>query len=144
MRSRIVAAVAVVVLVTASFAMAAGSKKIQQSGSVKGDSGASVQLVLIKSGGAPKSVKNFLFRHLRAKCEGTQTRLDRLKLKGAAKIDDSRKFEQAYDLGTSKVKVEGKAKSDGSRVKGSVKGTTLQVSGAGSCKVPGFDFVTKR
>ena len=123
--------------------MAAGAKKVHQDGSVKGDSGASVQLVLIKSGGAPKSVKNVKFKNLHSSCSNGAVRI-KLKLSGAAKVDQNRKFEKTYKNGNSKVKLEGKVKRDGSRVHGSIKGTTVRIGGAGRCDVPSVEFTTKR
>ncbi len=141
--SRTVAAVAVVALLAASTAMAAGAKKVHQDGSVKGDSGASVELVVIKSGGVSKSVKNVKLKNLRSSCSDGSVRI-KLKLWGAAKVDENRKFEKIYKNGKSKVKLEGRVKRDGSRVHGSIKGTTIRIAGAGRCDVPSVEFTAKR
>ena len=141
--SRTVAAAAVLLLVVASTAMAASSRKVHQSGSVKGDSGAGVRLVVIKAGGAPKSVKNVKFKNLSSDCSNGKARI-RLKLSGAARVDEKRKFETTYKSGKTKVTLEGKVKRDGSRVHGSIKGTTVPISGVGRCEVPSVEFTTRR
>jgi hypothetical protein len=141
--SRTFAAVAAVGLLAAPFAMGAGAKKVHQEGSVKGDSGASAQLVLLKSGSTLKSVKNIRFKDLRTECDSGKARIT-LKLSGAAKIDENRTFKHTYLDGKSKIKLEGKVKSDGSRVHGSIKGTTIRTDGLGRCDVPSIEFTTKR
>jgi hypothetical protein len=137
------AAIAAVGLLAAPFAMGAGAKKIPQDGSVKGDSGASAHLVLLKSGSTLKSVKNVKFKDLRTSCNSGTERIT-LKLTGAAKIDENRRFKRTYVDGKSKIKLEGKVKSDGSRVHGSIKGTTIRTAGIGRCDVPSIEFTTKR
>ncbi len=143
MRRRTIAAVLIAGLLATSTAAAAGGKKVKESGSVKGDSGAEVHLVVIKSGGDPKSVKNVTFKNLRTNCSDGTTRI-KLKLYGAAKVGENRKFASSYEIGKSKIKLEGKVKRDGSRVHGSIRGKTIKVSGVGRCDVPSVEFTTKR
>jgi hypothetical protein len=143
-KNRIVVAVAVMGLLAASTAFAAGSKKIPQTGNVDGDSQASVRLVVIKQGGAPKSVKNVKLRDLASNCTNGEARIS-LRLFGrAARVDAARKFEKTYSDGKSKVKFEGKVKRDGSGVHASISGTTIKIAGAGRCDVPNIEFTTKR
>ncbi len=143
-KRRIVAAVAVVGLLAASTAIAAGSKKVQQTGKVNGDSQASVQLVVIKQGGAAKSVKNVKVKDLSSNCTSGQARITLRLYGGAAKVDARRKFEKTYVYGSSKFKFEGKVKRDGSRVHASIGGKTVEIAGAGRCEVPNIEFTTKR
>ena len=141
--SRMFAAIAALGLLTASVAMGADAKKISQEGSVKGDSGASAQLILLKSGGALKSVKNVKFKDLRTSCDTGTARIT-LKLSGAAKTDENGNFKRTYKDGKTKIKLEGKVKPDGSRVHGSIKGSTIRTAGIGRCDVPSLEFTTKR
>lgn len=143
MRRRTIAAVLIAGLLATSTAAAAGGKKVKESGSVKGDSGAEVRLVVIKSGGAPKSVKHLTFKNLRTNCSNGKARM-KMELYGAAKVGENRKFAHTYKLGKDKVKLEGKVKADGSRVHGSIRGKTIKISGAGRCDVPSAEFTAKR
>jgi hypothetical protein len=142
-KSRIFAAVAVIGLLAASTALAAGSKQVPQTGKVDGDSQASAQLVVIKQGGAPKSVKNLKLKDLLSNCTNGEARIS-LRLSGAAKVDDNGKFEKTYVDGSTKIKFEGKVKRDSSRVHASISGTTIKITGAGRCDVPNVEFTTKR
>ena len=142
-RSRIVAAVAVIGLLAASTALAADSKKVHQTGNADRDSQTTVELVVIKQGGAPTSVKNVKFRDLLANCASGKERIE-LRLSGAAKVDAKRKFEKIYGSGKSQIQLKGKIKRDGSRVHASISGTTVKIAGAGRCDVPDTEFTTKR
>jgi len=143
MRRRTIAAVLIAGLLATSTAAAAGGKKIKESGSVKGDSGAEVRLVVVKSGGPPKSVKHVTFKNLRTNCNAGKARI-KLELYGTAKVGENRKFAYSYKLGKSTIKLAGKVKADGSRVHGSIKGKTIKVSGLGRCDVPSVEFTAKR
>lgn len=141
---RVAGIVAALALLVASTAIAAGSRKLPQRGSVDGDAKASARLTVIKQGGAPKSVRNVRFKHLRADCRRGATRIE-LRLSGPAQVDSRRRFEKVYRDGRRhKVTLEGKVRRDGKRVRGEIRGTTIRVDGAGRCDVPSVEFTTKR
>jgi hypothetical protein len=141
--SRIFAAVAVVGLLAASGAVAAGTTKTKQDGKVNGDSKASVRLVVISKAGAPKSVKNLRLRNLKADCTTGKARI-KLRLSGAAKVNERRKFANTYRSGTGTVDLSGKVKRDSSRVHATIGHATLQVPGFGACDLPKTEFTTRR
>lgn len=141
--SRVIAAAAVVALLATSSALAAGTKRVSQTGSVKGDAAAVVELAVVKADGAPNRVANVRFKHLRTSCSKGTARI-KLRLLGTVKVDGDREFANTYGTGKSKVRLEGKVSRDSSRVRGSIEGTTVRIDGAGRCDVPSAEFTTKR
>ena len=128
-------------LTVASTALAA-SRALPQDGVVFEDRNASVSLVVVKSDGAAKTVKNIRFDDLRMKCGSGRERID-LTLSGKAKPDADGEFTKLYRDGRSKVFVEGKVKRQGRRVVGDVTGSFVRTN-AGKCRVPDVSFRTNR
>jgi 3'-phosphoadenosine 5'-phosphosulfate sulfotransferase len=140
-KGRLGAAVAVASLTFAATAFAGG--KVTLSGPVEEDPAASVKLVVVKDGGAPKSVKNVRIKNLRTNCERGKARIE-LNLSGAAKVNDRRKFHMAYVDGKSKVVLDGKVRADSKKVVGEISGSSVHVDGAGDCKIPNRSFKAKK
>lgn len=121
-------------------ALAAGSQRIPQHGKVKGDARASVRLVVIREGGAPKSVKSVKFNDLRMSCSRGPARVD-LDLSGTARVRPDRTFAIAYGE-NKQVRLKGRVRSDSKRVVAFLRGTSIRTTGAGRCQVPDRKLVT--
>ena len=143
-RGRVGVIVAVTSLVVAGSAFAGGNGggKTQLSGTVDDDSLTSVNLTVASTGGVPKSVKNVRIKNLLADCGSSSARIE-LNLSGAAKLDEKRKFDMTYQNDDGKVELKGKVKSNSSKVKGEISGSTIEIAGAGTCQVPNADFTVK-
>jgi hypothetical protein len=139
-RGRVGAVVAITSLVLAGSAFAGG--KTQLSGTVDEDSLATVNLTVASAGGLPKSVKNVRIKNLLAQCGSSEARIE-LNLSGAAKLDEKRKFDMTYQNDDGKVELKGKVKADSSKVKAEITGSTIQIAGAGTCKVPNVSITAK-
>ncbi len=140
-KGRLGAAVAVASLTFAATAFADG--KVTLSGPIEEDPAASVKLVVVKQGGAPKSVKNVRIKNLLVNCDNGDARIA-LSLSGAAKVEERRKIRKVYVDGKSKVVLEGKVKADSTKVVADISGSEVQVDGAGDCKVPNVSFKAKK
>jgi len=142
-KSRVAVVALGVSLTLAGSALAGDARKLTLRGGVEGDAGARARLTVVKQGGEPRSVRNVQLRNLRVDCGDDSDRI-KLLLSGAAKLNDQREFERAYSDGRSTVRLEGKVREDGRRVAAQIRGTSIEVSGSGRCKVPDRTFIARK
>ena len=141
-----IAAGLVAFTITSGSALAAGAKKLPQSGPVDQDSGASVELVVLKKDGAPKSVKGIKIKDLLADCDVGERRIT-LKLFGAAKVEDGVIGRDYGSDDQTLIRIKGTVAANGKSVSAQIKGakdSAVPISGAGNCAIPKFTFTTSR
>lgn len=143
LRTATIAALALVA--TSAIALADGNRRLPQRGEVVEDSGASVKLTVLKRGSTLVGVRNVHIRDLTADCESGTQPID-LDLYGTAPATGAtHEFTKIYsDEGVGEVVLEGKIKRDGDKVVAELRGSSVEVLGIGTCKVPTSSLKTKR
>ncbi len=133
---------ALVALVGASAALAAGSSEsIRLSGGVPGDSDSIVRVSTVQKDGETTVVKRFRFKKVLATCDGSsEPQRISVKLTGRIPVTD-REYKRTFDGGANgTVKVEGRVSRTGERTVGVVRSPAIAVVGVGVCKVPPTAF----
>ena len=128
----------------AAFLLLAGvalaDKKIQLEGGIKGDSVATVELKVIKTGGEVEAVKGINFRDLLINCEGGSERV-KLRPRGKVSVNEAGRFSRTYDSdGGGELKMRGKVTNNGKKAQGKIEtGKPISFSGM-DCEVPESKF----
>jgi hypothetical protein len=137
----VVLATALVAMVAASVAMAAGNdSSTRLSGHVSGDSESIVRLSVVTKDGEPHNATRIRFKKILATCDGVEQRIS-VKLTGRIPFEKDGTFRRVFGDGSNGfVKVEGQVKRNGGRVVGIVRSRAVAVLGVGVCEIAPSGF----
>lgn len=128
----------------ASFLLLAGvavaDKKIELTGSVKGDDMAQVELKVIKTKGEVEAVKGIKFKDLLIQCEGGDERV-KLRPRGKVSVNEAGRFSRTYEGDNGgELMLRGGVKNNGKKAQGHIEsGKAIDFNGK-DCEVPDTKF----